>query len=171
MTYSKQDLIQAGIPLDLTIESIYQEYKRGGLTQLPRVTMSGTLRNKYSSIKTLEDLFESTLSNKSVLTFETGILANGPTLCALYDKQNKSYLLPSTLPSPLTLENGLRAFLPEYIAARKERAAFLNLQVKATNDYCKAIDLYFDETASNNSRDSIATLLHTSRQNVDNKIK
>ena len=171
MAYSKEDLIQAGIPLDLTIESIYQEYKRGGLTQLPRVTMSGTLRRNYPSINTLEDLFESTLCSKSILTFEAGILAYGPTLCTLYDKQNKSYLLPSTLPSPLTLENGLRAFLPEYIAAKKERAAFLNLQVKATYDYCKAIDLYFDETASNNSRDSIATSLKTSRQNVDNKIK
>lgn len=171
MAYSKQALIQAGIPLDLTIESIFQEFKRGGMTQLPRITISRTLRDKYPSIKTLGDLFESGLNSKVFLSFEKGILDNGPTLRAFYDKQNKCYLLPSKLTSSFTLEDGLRAFLPEYIAAKKERAEFQNLQVNATYDYCKAIALYFDETSSNNSREDIASILKTSRQNIDNKIK
>ena len=171
MSYSQQDLINAGIPQDLTIESIYQEYKRGGLTQLPRVTMSNTLRNRNPSIKTLGDLFSSALGGKCIAEFENGILSNGPRLRALYDAQTKTYTLPATLPSPLTLENGLRAFLPEYLAAKKERAKFVNKQVPSVESYCTVVERLFDEIAPDNSRETISRLLKNARQNVDNKIK
>ena len=170
MTYSKQDLINAGIPLDLTIDTIYHEYKRGGLSQLPRITMSNTIRTKYPSLVTVEDLFESPLNSKSVLEFEKGILAFGPTLCSIYD-QNRILVLPSTLPVPLTLENGLRAFLPEFIAARKKRAKFLNQQTEAEEVYCKTIEMYFNETAVDNSRKYISSVLNRTRATIDNKIK
>lgn len=171
MAYSKQDLINAGIPLDLTIESIYSEYKRGGLTLLPKITMSRTIGSKYPDIKTLKDLFEYPTQNNSFIAFEKGILAFGPTLRALYDDQTKSFLLPSVLPSPLTIEEGLRAFLPEYLAAKRDRARFSNFHLKAKYAYCDALEMLFDENATDNSRERIAAILKCTKQNVDDKIK
>lgn len=171
MAYSKQDLIQAGIPLDLTIESIYQENKRGGLTLLPKVSMSKTIRQSYPDIKTLEDLFEYPTQNKSFIAFEKGILSFAPTLKALYEEQTKSFLIPNTLPTPLTLENGLRAFLPEYLAAKRDRAAFSQYHLKSKYAYCDTLEMYFDEKATDNSRERIAFFLNVTTQNVDDKIK
>jgi hypothetical protein len=137
MAFTKQNLISAGIPVDITIETIYQEYKNGGLTLLPRASMSRTIRNKYPSIITLEDLFTNAPNTKTFLEFQQGILSMAPTICAINKTMNTVVSLPLSIPSQLTLENGLRAFFKDYISAKKKYARTYGGHIQATDRYCQ----------------------------------
>jgi hypothetical protein len=171
MAFTKQDLISAGIPVDITIETIYQEYKNGGLTLLPRASLSQTIRNKYPGIKTLEDLFENAPNTKAFLEFQQGILSMAPTICAIYKTMNTVVSLPLSIPPQLTLENGLRAFLKDYISAKKKYARMYGGHILATDRYCQVLECFFDEHSTQNDRGDIASLLNVKRQSVDNKLK
>ena len=94
MPFTKQDLINADLPFDMTIEEIYNENKLGGLTELPRVTLCKTIMNKYRDIVTLEDLFTSAPQNKSFQDFQQGILNMAATLKSIHE-----FSIPALLPA------------------------------------------------------------------------
>ena len=169
MQYTKQDLTNAGIPHDVKIEDLYHEYKKGGLTTLPRSTLAATLRNKYPSIITLGDLFKSSPSTKAFQEFKKGILANASLICSVHEASSRITIVPSTAFE--TLEDGLRQFLSAYLRAKKDRATYMKIQIKAAEVYCTVLRRLFDEYALDNSRGRIAKDLGITTQNIDNKLK
>lgn len=170
MPYSKQDLIEAGIPLDVTIDMLYQEKKLGNLTSLPRASMCNTIRSKYPEITTLEDLFTKAPQGKVFQEFQKGILEAKNTICAIYDRWTKIITIPSSLKEPLTLENGLRAFISEYLRQKEEYAVLSGYQVNAVKHYCKVLKMYFDEQSRDNVPTTIAASLGRSTQNIYDQI-
>lgn len=171
MAYTKQDLINAGIPLDVTIETLYQEFKLGGLTQLPRASMSRTIRANYPSIVTLGDLFEDNAhQTRAFQEFRAGILSMKETICAVHEKWTRIVVVPEKMHSRVTLEGGLRAFLPEYLKQKRAYAEICGFQVESMKAFCRALEMLYDEKSSDNSLDMIAAVLEMTRQNVEDKI-
>lgn len=163
MPFTKQDLINADLPLDMTIEEIYNENKLGGLTELPRVTLCKTIMKKYRDIVTLEDLFTSAPKNKSFQDFQQGILNMAATLKSIHE-----FSIPALLPACdnfRDIEEGLRAFLPEYISEKRRRAS----RYRETNEkYCKTLEMYLDENSTDRSSRKIQTSLSIDRQSFYN---
>ena len=165
MKYTKQDLIKAGIPENLTIETIHNECRQGGLTQLPGRTMCKTILQKYPGIRTVGDLFENSPQNRHFMDFQKGVLSMAPTLKAVYDAS-----VPRALPLSggySSLEEGLRRFLPDYCSEKRRRAV---VQKKAVDNYCRVLELYFDENSFDNSDVTIGRALGMTPQNVDDKL-
>lgn len=163
MPFTKQDLINADLPLDMTIEEIYNENKLGGLTELPRVTLCKTIMNKYRDIVTLEDLFTSAPNNKSFQVFQQGILNMAATLKSIHELRR-----PVSLPASDSfkdIEEGLRTFLPEYISEKRRRA----YKYKESNEkYCRTLEMYLDENSTDRSSRKIQTSLSIDRQSFYN---
>ena len=169
MTFSSQDLFNAGIPLDVKIETLYKEIKNGGLTLLPRRTMIRTIRNKYSSIQTLNDLFNSSVNTKGFDELRRGIITMAPTICAVQNAWTSIVTIPA---NPFTsFEEGLRLFILDYIMAKRQYATLTNHQVNAAKAYCTTLKILFDENSEDNSREKAADVLGLTRQNIDDKVK
>lgn len=155
MSFSKQDLTRAGIPLDITIEEVYQEYRHGSLKHLP--TYIVTLRNKNDRNYTLGELFSTPSNNNRLIDLQANLLSSAAALSQL----RVIDVIPNTPFS--TLETGLRAFLSEYIELKRKRAL---VHKAARNLYCDAIRLYYDEN-DDNPRSRIAKMLGVKVQRVD----
>ena len=164
--FSRQGLIDAGVPVDLTIEDIYKKLQHGGLKGLPRVTMCRTIMNKHPEIKTVADLFSVFPKGKCYDEFREGIIRMAPELSAIYDT-NTPIVLPRDTDVD-SLEEGLRCFLPEYIAEKRKRA--VNYK-DSTEKYCITLQMMFDEYSKDTSRAKVASILSVPRQSVDMYIK
>lgn len=67
-----------------------------------------------------------------------------------------------------TLEEGLRRFLPDYCAAKRQHATKYK---ESIDGYCITLEMLFDEKASDASRGTIANAIKKSRVTVDNNIE
>ena len=128
MAFSKQDLINAGIPLDITIEEVYQEYNHGSsLNNLPTYIKTLRNKNKVDRTRTLGELFSTPSNNNLLINLQASLLSSAAALSQLRTID----VIPSI--SFSTLETGLRAFLLEYIELKKRTFG------RSDDHYCDVI--------------------------------